>query len=115
VIGIAKKLEEIYFPNDPVPIYLDKKGETLKIIQQIRDEVHRFGITHHRKRRSKALTSNELSAIKGIGNATATELLRHFKSVRRIREAMEEELSQIIGKSKAKVVYNHFHKSPVEN
>jgi len=107
VIGIAKKLEEIYFPNDPVPLYLDKKGETLKIIQHLRDEVHRFGITHHRNRRSKALTRTELSAIKGIGEATQTQLLRHFKSVKRIREATVEEIAEVIGKAKAELVYKH--------
>ena len=109
IIGIAKRLEEIYFPNDPVPLYLDKKGETLKIIQQVRDEVHRFGITHHRNRRSKSLTSNSLSEIKGIGPTTATELLKHFKSVKRIREASIEEISDIIGKSKAKLVFDNFN------
>lgn len=109
VIGIAKKLEEIYFPHDPVPLYLDKKGETLKIIQQIRDEVHRFGITHHRNRRSKALTANALSGIKGIGDATSTQLLRHFKSVKRIREASLEELAAVSGNAKARVVFEHYH------
>ncbi|MDQ3051013.1 MAG: excinuclease ABC subunit UvrC [Bacteroidota bacterium] len=109
VIGIAKRLEEIYFPYDSVPLYLDKKGETLKIIQQIRDEVHRFGITHHRNRRSKALTANSLSAIKGIGEATSTELLRQFKSVKRMREASFEELADVSGKAKATLVYNFFH------
>ncbi len=109
VIGIAKRLEEIYFPHDPVPLYLDKKGETLKIIQQIRDEVHRFGITHHRNRRSKALTANGLSAIKGIGEATSTQLLRHFKSVKRIREATLDELTQVSGTVKARLVYEYYH------
>ena len=109
IIGIAKRLEEIYFPQDSVPLYLDKKGETLRIIQQARDEVHRFGITHHRKRRSKALTSNSLSEIKGIGPATATGLLKHFKSVKRIREAEKKELADLVGESKATLVYNHFH------
>lgn len=109
IIGIAKKLEEIYFPNDPVPLYLDKKGESLKIIQHLRDEVHRFGITHHRNRRSKALTRTELSVIRGIGEATQTQLLRHFKSVKRIREASLEELSEVIGKSKAELVHKHLN------
>jgi excinuclease ABC subunit C len=113
IIGIAKKLEDIYFPNDTVPVYLDKKGETLRIIQQLRDEVHRFGITHHRNRRSKALTGSELSGIKGIGDATATQLLRYFRSLKRVREATIEELVEAAGKSKAELVYRYFH--PEEN
>ncbi len=108
VIGIAKKLEEIYFPNDSVPLYLDKKGETLRILQQIRDEVHRFGITHHRNRRSKDFTSSALAQIKGIGENTATSLLRQFKSLKRIKEATLEELTEIVGNSKATLVYNYF-------
>lgn len=111
VIGIAKKLEEIYFPNDPVPIYLDKKGETLRVIQHIRDEVHRFGITHHRNRRSKGLTSSSLSDISGIGTATATSLLRHFRSLKRIREASQDELEGVVGKAKARLIYSHFRES----
>ncbi|HMT28518.1 MAG TPA: excinuclease ABC subunit UvrC [Bacteroidia bacterium] len=113
VIGIAKKLEEIYFPYDSVPLYLDKKGETLRIIQQIRDEVHRFGITHHRNRRSKDFTTSALADIKGIGENTATTLLRQFKSLKRIKEATLEELSEIVGTSKATLVYNYFKE--VEN
>ena len=112
-IGIAKKLEEIYFPYDSVPLYLDKKGETLRIIQQIRDEVHRFGITHHRNRRSKDFTTSALADIKGIGENTATTLLRQFKSLKRIKEATLEELSEIVGTSKATLVYNYFKE--VEN
>jgi excinuclease ABC subunit C len=110
IIGIAKKLEEIYFPNDPVPLYLDKKGETLRIIQQIRDEVHRFGITHHRKRRNKAISTTGLSEIKGIGDATSTQLLRSFRSVKRVREATLEELAAVVGKSKANIVYEYLHR-----
>lgn len=108
IIGIAKKLEEIYFPNDSVPLYLDKKGETLRILQQIRDEVHRFGITHHRNRRSKDFTSSALSEIKGVGENTATALLRHFKSLKRIKEATLDELTEIVGNSKAALIYNYF-------
>ena len=109
VIGIAKKLEEIYFPEDSVPIYLDKKGETLRTIQQIRDEVHRFGITHHRNRRSKSFTSTGLSEIKGVGSTTATDVLRHFRSLKRVREATLSELEEVVGKSKAQLIFNHFH------
>ncbi len=106
IIGIAKKLEEIYYPGDPLPLYLDKKGETLRIIQQLRDEVHRFGITHHRNKRSKGVIKTELSDIKGIGDKLAEKLLREFKSVKRIKEASLEELTALIGKSKAELVMN---------
>ena len=111
VIGIAKKLEEIYYPDDSIPLYIDKKSETLRIIQQLRDEVHRFGITHHRNRRSKGVVKTELSDIKGIGEKTAEELLRHFKSVKKIKEATQEELEALVGKSKAKIVYSYFEES----
>ncbi|MEP7263737.1 MAG: excinuclease ABC subunit UvrC [Bacteroidota bacterium] len=108
IIGIAKKLEEIYYPGDSVPMYLDKKSETLRIIQQLRDEVHRFGITHHRNKRSKETIRTELNDIKGIGNATAETLLKHFRSVKKIKEASLEEISEVVGKSKAQVVQNYF-------
>jgi excinuclease ABC subunit C len=109
VIGIAKKLEELYFPNDPLPLYLDKKSETLRIIQQLRDEAHRFGITHHRKQRRKGTLKSELTEIKGIGANTAKKLLSELKSVKRIKQANEDNLANLIGKSKAKLVYQHFH------
>ena len=109
VIGIAKKLEEIYYPGDSAPLYIDKKSETLRVIQNLRDEVHRFGITHHRNRRSKGVMKTELSDIKGIGQSTADELLREFKSVKRIKEASLEELKAIIGNSRADKVFLHFH------
>jgi len=112
VIGIAKKLEEIYYPGDSIPLYIDKKSQTLHIIQQLRDEVHRFGITHHRKRRSKGVMRTELSEIKGIGEKTASELLKEFKSVKRIKETALEELEQVIGSSKAELVFNFFRKVP---
>jgi excinuclease ABC subunit C len=108
IIGIAKKLEEIYYPGDPLPMYLDKKSETLKIIQQLRDEVHRFGITHHRNKRSKGVIKTELSEIPGVGEATSQTLLRHFKSVKRIREASLAELTALLGAAKAKVVFDYF-------
>src|SRR5205085_2752285 len=92
VIGIAKRLEVIYYPGDSVPLYIDKKSQTLHIIQQLRDEVHRFGITHHRNRRSKGVVKTELSEIKGIGEKTADQLLKHFKSVKKIKEATTGEL-----------------------
>ena len=104
IIGIAKRLEEIYFPGDPVPLYLDKKSESLRLIQQIRDEAHRFGITHHRKKRSMTQVQSELDKIKGVGEKTKELLLQHYKSVKRIKNASEEELSALIGKAKAKTI-----------
>ncbi|MEM8507120.1 MAG: excinuclease ABC subunit UvrC [Bacteroidota bacterium] len=109
IIGIAKRLEEIYFPEDPIPLYLDKKSETLKIIQQLRNEAHRFGITFHRNKRSKAAINSELESIEGIGAQTARQLLKNFKSVKRIREASIESLAKSIGMAKAKKVYESFH------
>ena len=111
VVGIAKRLEEIYYPEDPLPLHIDKKSETLRIIQQMRDEVHRFGITHHRKRRDKGTLKNELEAIKGIGPETAEQLLRELKSVKKIKEAPLELLENIVGKSKAKMVKAYFDAS----
>lgn len=108
VIGIAKRLEEIYFPGDPIPMYLDKRSETLKIIQQIRDEAHRFGITHHRNKRSRETFKTELSEIKGISDKTAQKLLTELKSVKGIKEATLEELIAIVGKAKASLVYEFF-------
>ena len=96
-----------------MPLYLDKKSETLRVIQQIRDEAHRFGITHHRKRRSKGTIKTELSDIKGISDSTSTKLLRAFGSVKQIREKSEAELAAEVGKAKAKLVWMHFH--PGEN
>lgn len=109
IIGIAKRLEEIYFPEDPVPLYLDKRSESLKIIQQLRNEAHRFGITFHRKKRSKAAINSQLEGIDGIGEKTAQDLLKHFKSVKRIKEASMEDLVDVIGRSKAKKIYGAFH------
>jgi len=109
VLGIAKRLEEIYYPADPLPMYLDKKSETLKIIQQLRDEAHRFGITHHRKRREKGTIKSELTEIEGVGYKNAQKLLWKFKSVKKIREASLEELQQTIGKSKGLIVYNYYN------
>ncbi len=109
IIGIAKRLEEIYFPEDPIPLYLDKKSESLKIIQQLRNEAHRFGISFHRNKRSKAAINSELESIEGIGGKTVEELLKNFKSVKRIKEASLENLAQAIGMSKAKKIYGTFH------
>lgn len=109
IIGIAKKLEELYFPGDPLPLYLDKRSETLRIIQQLRDEAHRFGITHHRKRRQKGTLKSELSSILGIGSNTAEKLLWKFKSVKKIKDLDEQALAEVVGKAKASIVYRHFH------
>ncbi len=109
VIGIAKRLEEIYYPGDSVPLYIDKKSQTLRVIQQLRDEVHRFGITHHRNRRSKGVVKTELSDIKGIGDKTANELLKHFKSVKKIKEASAVEIEEVVGKARAKIVLDYFN------
>ena len=108
IIGIAKRLEEIYYPEDPVPLYLDKKSETLKIIQQLRNEAHRFGITHHRNKRSKKALENELEQISGIGKQTVVSLLKHFKSVKRVRLATIEELEKIVGKARAIKIINYY-------
>lgn len=106
IIGIAKKLEEIYFPGDSLPIYLDKRSESLKVIQFLRNEAHRFGITHHRsKRRKSTLNKSELANIKGIGPKTQSQLIKHFKSVKRIKEAPLMELENLLGKAKAKIVF----------
>ena len=115
IIGIAKKLEEIYFPKDPIPIYLDKKSETLKIIQHLRDEAHRFGITHHRKKRVKGTLKSELTEIDGVGYNTAQKLLWKFRSVKKIKTASFAELTQVIGKFKARIVYDHFHSQKSDN
>ena len=104
IIGIAKRLEEIYFPGDPLPLYLDKRSESLKVIQQMRNEAHRFGISHYRSRHKKTLSKSSLEEIEGIGSKTVTELLRHFRTVKRVREATEEELTQVIGQAKAKKI-----------
>ncbi len=109
IIGIAKRLEEIYFPGDSVPLFINKNSETLKVIQQLRDEAHRFGIAFHRSKRSKNISTSELHQIKGIGEKTAKKLLMDFKSVRNIKESDIELIIKSIGQSKAEIVYNYFH------
>lgn len=109
IIGIAKRLEELFYPNDPIPLYLDKKSETLKMIQQLRNEAHRFGIEHHRNRRSKNAFNTELETIPGIGEKTVVELLKHFKSAKRVAHAKLDELEPVIGASRAEKVYNYYH------
>ncbi len=109
IIGIAKRLEEIYYPGDSVPMYLDKKSETLKIIQQLRNEAHRFGITFHRNKRSKTALNTELESIPGVGDKTVVELLTHFRSLKRIKEVALEDLTQVIGAARAIKIYNYYH------
>jgi len=108
IIGIAKRLEELFYPDDKYPLYLDKKSETLKVIQYLRNEAHRFGIEHHRNRRSKGALQTELETINGIGEKTIVELMKKFKSVKRIKLASLEELQKVIGLSKAQKIYQEF-------
>ena len=108
VIGIAKRLEEIYYPGDSLPMYIDKTSETLKVIQHMRDEAHRFGITHHRNRRSKAFVKSELDSINGVGPSTIDALLKHFKSVKKVKAASKSDLEAVVGKSKAAIIAQHF-------
>ena len=108
VIGIAKRLEELYYPGDQYPLYLDKKSETLKVVQQLRDEAHRFGITFHRKKRDKGTLVTELDLIDGVGRTTSGKLLKYFKSVKKIREASEEELLEVVNTKQAKAIREYF-------
>ena len=105
ILGIAKRLEEIYFPNDSIPLYLDKKSETLKILQRARDEAHRFGITFHRKKRSKGSLNSKLDTLPGVGPVTRNKLLASFKSFKRIKEAKEHEIVQLLGNEKGKKIF----------
>jgi excinuclease ABC subunit C len=115
VIGIAKRLEELYYPGDQYPLYLDKKSETLKIIQQLRDEAHRFGITFHRKKRDKGTLATELELIEGIGKTSAEKLLKYFKSVKKIREATGEELQEVVNTKQANAILDYFGKKVVSS
>ena len=110
IIGIAKRLEELYYPDDPLPLHISKKSPTLKILQRLRDEAHRFAITFHRNKRSKNLFKTELEDIPGIGKNTADMLLKEFKSVQKIQQASELELAEVVGKAKAKTVHEYFSK-----
>ncbi len=115
LVGIAKRLEEIYFPGDQLPLYIDKKSRSLQVVQALRHDAHRFGITHHRLRRSKGQVASELDSIKGIGEVAAKALMKELKSVKRIREAALETLEEAVGKAKAAIVYAHFHEKGEEN
>jgi excinuclease UvrABC nuclease subunit len=111
VIGIAKRLEELFYPGDSVPLYLDKKSETLKVIQQLRNEAHRFGITFHRNKRSKAALNSSMDDIPGIGEKTMQTLISHFKSVKRLKLATEKEILEVVGVSKAKKITDFYLKN----
>lgn len=111
IVGIAKRLEELFYPNDPVPLYLDKKSETLKVIQQLRNEAHRFGITFHRDKRSKSALNSSMEAIPGIGEKTMQTLIKHFKSVKRLKMATQDEISALVGLSKAKKITDFYQDS----
>lgn len=115
LVGIAKRLEEIYFPGDTLPLYIDKKSRSLQVVQHLRDEAHRFGITHHRLRRSKGQVRSELDAIKGVGEATAGKLMKTFKSVKRLKEASLNALAGAVGEAKGRTVYDYFHPLSPEN
>jgi excinuclease ABC subunit C len=108
IIGIAKRLEELFYPGDSVPLYLDKKSETLKVIQQLRNEAHRFGITFHRDKRSKASLQSSMESIPGVGEKTMLTLIQHFKSVKRLKLATENEISEVVGASKAKKITDFY-------
>ena len=115
IIGIAKRLEELFYPGDSVPLYLDKKSETLKVIQQLRNEAHRFGITHHRDRRSKEALNSSIESIPGIGEKTMMSLISQFKSVKRLKLATEESIAAIIGPSKAKKIVEFYNNQNKES
>jgi len=108
LVGLAKNEEELFFAYDQDPVRLSYNSESLKLIRRIRDEVHRFGISFHRKKRSQGSFRNELETIRGIGKNTAEELLKAFKSVKKIKETPEEELSKVVGAAKAKLIRSHY-------
>jgi excinuclease ABC subunit C len=110
IIGIAKKLEEIYFPGDPVPLYIDKNSESLKLIQNLRNEAHRFGINFHRLKRSGSMTTSSLESVSGLGSRSIEKLFKRFKSLKGIRDASEEDLSEEVGLSRARIIKDYFKK-----
>ena len=115
LVGIAKRLEEIYFPGDSVPLYIDKNSESLRVVQHLRDEAHRFGITHHRNRRSKSQISTMLDGVKGLGPKTHEALIKHFKSMKRVKEAGEADVAAVIGAAKARLVLSALNNSQLDN
>ena len=108
IVGLAKRIEEIFYPDDPMPYYLSRTGEPLKVVCHIRDEAHRFGITFHRQKRSKGFIHSELEQIEGVGEKTISALLNHFRTVEKVRTAPFEELSALIGAAKARKVKAYF-------
>lgn len=114
IVGLAKRLEEVFYPNDPMPYYLSRTGEPLKVICHIRDEAHRFGITHHRNRRSKNFIQTGLEGIEGVGEKSITALLRHFRTLSNLRKASFEEVATIVGKSRAEQVIKHLSKQQIK-
>ena len=112
IVGIAKRLEEIFYPGDSLPLYIDKKSESLKLIQRIRNEAHRFAITFHRSKRDAGTLQTELTTVKGIGPATADALLTKYRSVKKLRELSHTELVAEIGERKASILYAHLHPAP---
>jgi excinuclease ABC subunit C len=114
IVGLAKRLEEVFYPNDPEPYYLSRLGEPLKVVCHIRDEAHRFGITFHRKKRSLNFLNSEISEIKGVGQKSANELFKRFKSVKAISTASKEELSKVVGTRRAEAIIAHFGKSSAQ-
>ena len=108
VVSIAKKLEEIFFPGDKLPLFIDKKSESLKVIQQMRNEAHRFGIQHHRKRRIKGTLKSELTMIEGVGEKTMKLLIQQFSSIEQIKTKSISDLASVVGNSKASAIYNYF-------
>jgi excinuclease ABC subunit C len=110
IIGIAKKLEEIYFPDDPVPLYINKNSESLKLIQYLRNEAHRFGITFHRLKRSGSMTTSSLESVQGIGDRSVEKLFKRFKSIEGIKKATTEELSEVVGLARARLIKEHIQK-----
>jgi len=114
IIGIAKKLEEIYFPNDPIPLHINKKSESLKLIQQLRNEAHRFGLNFHRNQRSKNFIKTELLNIKGVGTKTAQKILTKFGSIQGLKDAEKDELLNLVGPEITKKVLDYFDQSVLE-
>ena len=111
IVGIAKRLEEIFYPGDKYPLFLDKTSETLKVMQHLRNEAHRFGITFHRNQRSKNSIQTELSNIDGVGEKSIEELLRKFKSVKRVKEAKLKELQEVVPLNRAQAIWDYFNKT----
>ncbi|MBR3484797.1 MAG: excinuclease ABC subunit C, partial [Bacteroidales bacterium] len=106
LVGLAKRMEEVIVPGDPLPLFLDRNSSSLRLLMQLRDEAHRFGITHHRNRRSKAQTVSALRSIPGVGEVTEQKLLRHFKSLKRVKEASLEELTAVVGPKLASLIHS---------